>query len=100
MKNKRKEIDMSLINIKVNEDELKRLFIEKLEERFRTLDKDLVFWDTSELKRRTCLSWNTIQDKFFYDPRFLKYKVGGKWLYPAEQTKEFLLQWISEQPRE
>lgn len=56
-----------------------------------------VFWDSKELKRQTCLSWNTIQDKFFFDPAFPKRKVGGKWLYPAKETAAFLEKWLAEQ---
>lgn len=87
-----------MLTVKIDENEVRELYLEKLEEKIREVDAEMVFWDTNELKRRTCLSWNTIQDKFFYDPRFPKYKVGGKWLFPAKETKEFLLTWISEQP--
>jgi phage pi2 protein 07 len=85
-----------MIDIQVDEQELRQLYLEKLEEKMKEVDKDLVFWDSNELKRRTCLSWNTILKEFFYDPRFPKYKVGGKWMYPAEKTKNFLLQWLEE----
>jgi hypothetical protein len=51
-----------------------------------------------ELCRQTCMSENNIKEKFFYDPRFQKYKVGGKWLFPAKETEHFLLTWINEQP--
>lgn len=44
--------------------------------------------------RRTCMSWNTIQKEFFFDPYFPKRRVGGKWYFPAKKTKEFLLDWI------
>lgn len=88
-----------MLNIEIDENEVRDLYLEKLEKKIREVDAEKVFWDTNELKRRTCLSWNTIQDKFFYDPRFPKFKVGGKWLFPAQETKDFLLQWLREQPR-
>ncbi|WAA10813.1 group-specific protein [Fervidibacillus albus] len=88
-----------MIQVEINEQEIKELALEKIEEKLKSVDQELVFWDRKELMRRTCLSWNTIQDKFFFDPRFPKHKVGGKWLFPAQETKEFLLQWIREQPR-
>jgi hypothetical protein len=88
-----------LLNIQIDEQEVKQLAIEKIEELLKDVEKDLVFWDRKELLRRTCLSWNTIQEHFFFDPRFQKHKVGAKWLFPAEATKKFLLQWLSEQGR-
>lgn len=88
-----------MLNIEIDENEVRNLYLEMLEEKIREVDAEMVFWDANELKRRTCLSWNTIQDKFFYDPRFPKFKVGQKWLFPAEETKKFLLQWLREQPR-
>lgn len=86
------------LNIEIDESEIKKLCIAKISEMVESTDVDLVFWDTAELKRRTCLSWNTIQDHFFFDPRFPKRKIGTKWMYPARETREFLVLWLSEQP--
>jgi hypothetical protein len=86
-----------MLNIQVNEQEVRQLYLAKLDEVIKEVDKELVFWDRNELLRRTCLSWNTIQEYFFFDPRFPKYKIGKKWAFPAEETKKFLLQWLSEQ---
>lgn len=86
-----------MLNIQIDEQEVKQLYLQKVEEKLKEVDKELVFWDANELKRRTCMSWNNIQEKFFFDPRFQKYKVGNKWVFPADATKKFLLQWLSEQ---
>lgn len=87
----------SLINIDINEHEVRKMYTQKLEEHIEKMDKELLFWDTKELVKQTRLSWDTIQKEFFYDPRFPKRKVGRKWLFPAKQTKEFLLTWLDEQ---
>lgn len=86
-----------MLDIQINQSEVRRVFLEKLEEKIKEVEVELVFWDTSELKRRTCMSWNTIQSLFFFDPRFEKHKLGGKWYFPAKKTEQFLLQWLSEQ---
>lgn len=88
-----------MLTVNVDENEVRDLVKQKITELVKEVDADLVFWDTAELKRRTCLSWNTIQDQFFFDPRFPKYKVGSKWMFPAKETREFLLKWLSEQPK-
>lgn len=89
----------NLLTVQIDEQEVRQLLLEKIEQKVKEIDAEMVFWDSKELMRRTCLSWNTIQEKFFHDPRFPKFKVGGKWLFPAEETKRFLLQWLHEQPR-
>lgn len=76
-------------------EEVRRQVAEKLKE----ADTELVFWDAKELMRRTCMSWNFIQQQFFFDPRFPKFKIGNKWYFPARETREFLLRWLKEQKR-
>lgn len=85
-----------MIHIQVDEEAIKRMYEEAIEKKVNELDEELVFWDSKELRRRTCLSWNTIQDTFFHDPKFPKAKIGGKWLFPADETKEFLNNWLTE----
>jgi phage pi2 protein 07 len=88
-----------VLNIQIDEQEVRRMLLEKVEEKVKKLDNDLVFWDAKELMRRTGMSWGTIQTEFFFDPRFKKHKVGTKWRFPGEESKKFLLLWLSEQPR-
>lgn len=85
-----------MLNIQIDEQEVRQMLLEKLEEKLKEVDSELVFWDSKELMRRTCMSWNTIQKEFFFDPRFPKFKVGGKWYFPAEEAKKFLLEWLRE----
>ncbi|MCC2248821.1 group-specific protein [Virgibacillus sp. AGTR] len=85
-----------MIHVQVDEEAIKKIYQEAINRRIEELDKELVFWDSNELKRRTCLSWNTIQDTFFHDERFPKVKVGGKWLYPAKEAEKFLIEWMNE----
>nr|WP_154957469.1 group-specific protein [Paenibacillus xylanexedens] len=87
-----------MLSISVDEKEIKKLLKEKVAEILKEADSEYIFWDASELKRRTCMSWNFIQDQFFFDPRFPKRKVGSKWYFPARETREFLEEWLTEQP--
>ncbi|CAF1843360.1 MULTISPECIES: group-specific protein [Bacillus] len=89
-----------MLEVKVNESEIKKLYLEELEKHLNKLDNEMLFWDTDDLIKNTKMCWNTIQEKFFFDPRFPKRKVGRKWMFPAKQTKEFLLEWLLEQPTE
>ncbi|BBH19792.1 hypothetical protein Back11_11370 [Paenibacillus baekrokdamisoli] len=86
-----------MITVNINEVETKELIRQQVADLVKDIDAEMVYWDTNELKRRTCMSWNTIQDLFFFDSRFPKHKIGGKWYFPAKATREFLLVWLSEQ---
>lgn len=88
-----------MIKVEIDEIEVRRMYLEKLKEKMEEVESELVFWDSKELMRRTCMCWNTMQDKFFFDPRFPKFKVGKRWYFPAKETREFLIEWLHEQPR-
>ncbi|WP_308642480.1 group-specific protein [Paenibacillus nuruki] len=88
-----------MLNVQIDEHAIKTLCRETIENLVKEVDAEYVYWDTAELKKRTCMSWNTIQENFFFDNRFLKRKVGGKWYFPAKETREFLTKWLQEQPR-
>ena len=87
----------NLVTINIDKSEILLICREKIEKLLDELDNEYVFWDTAELKKRTCMSWNSIQDTFFFDDRFPKYKIGGKWYYPVKETRSFLEKWLSEQ---
>ncbi|MFS0672035.1 group-specific protein [Ornithinibacillus sp. 179-J 7C1 HS] len=83
-----------MIEIKLDEREVKKIYAEQLEEHFNKLDNEMLFWDSKTLEEKTNLCMNTIKKEFFYDPNFPKHKIGNKWYYPAAKTKQFLLDWI------
>ncbi|MBK5497439.1 group-specific protein [Peribacillus sp. TH14] len=83
-----------MLNVQIDEVEFKKIYLDEIKEKMKEIDVELVFWDARELERRTCMSWNTIQKEFFFDPDFPKRKVGGKWYFPAKETRDFLLVWI------
>lgn len=83
-----------MISVNVDSEKLIQIFQSELRNKLTEIEHSLTFWDTKELKRRTCMSWNTIQDNFFHDKDFPKAKVGGKWYYPARETDEYLVKWF------
>lgn len=85
-----------MLQIQVDENAVKQLYLEAINKKLEEVDADLVFWDTKELKRRTRMSWNTIQDTFFHDQHFPKVKIGGKWYFPAKDCEQFLIKWLNE----
>ncbi|MFF2015024.1 group-specific protein [Paenibacillus sp. NPDC058177] len=90
--------ESALVTINIDKSRVLIICRDEIKKLLNDIDNEYIFWDTRELKKRTCMSWNTIQDTFFFDARFLKHKVGGKWYYPVKETRNFLEQWLSEQP--
>jgi len=88
-----------MIQIQIDENIAEEMFLQEIKKRVNSIQAKLSYWDLNELSRQTCMSIGSIKEKFFFDPRFPKYKVGGKWYMPAAECEAFLLQWIKEQPR-
>ena len=85
-----------MLTVQIDEAEVREEIRRRVAELVKEVDAEYVFWDAKELMRRTCMSWNFIQQQFFFDPRFPKFKVGNKWYFPARETREFLLRWLAE----
>lgn len=88
-----------VIKIQLDEQQLKEIYLDEINKRLKEIDKEISFWDTKELKRQTNMSWNTIQDNFFHDPDFPKFKSGQKWYFPAYECKVFLRNWALKQQK-
>lgn len=87
-----------MLSLQLDEKAIENVFLEELKKRLDRLENKLTFWSMKELCKQTCLSEPTVKEKFFYDERFPKFKVGSKWLFPAAECEKFLLMWIKEQP--
>lgn len=85
-----------VLQVQVNDAEAKQIYLDAIGKKLEEFDASFVFWDSNELKRRTCMSWSSIQDNFFHDKDFPKAKIGGKWYYPAKEVEVFLRNWILE----
>lgn len=86
-----------MLNIQLDEQLIENLFLEELRKHLNQIEHKFTLWDMKELCRQTCMSENTVKEKFFYDNRFPKYKIGGKWYFPAAEAEAFLLMWLREQ---
>lgn len=76
-----------MITVKVDEQVVENLFLQELKKRLDNIEQRKTFWDMKELCRQTCMSDNNIKEKFFFDPRFPKHKIGGKWYFPAKEAE-------------
>lgn len=86
-----------MITIDVDKAQLETVIRKELRKKLNELEHRHTFWDMKELCKQTCMSEPFIKQQFFYDPRFPKYRVGRKWLFPAKAAEEFLLEWLQDQ---
>lgn len=86
-----------MLIVQVDENVIEQRFVEELKKRLDHIEHRKTLWDMKELCHQTSMSENNIKEKFFYDKRFPKYKIGGKWYFPARECEEFLLMWLKEQ---
>lgn len=87
-----------VLTVQLDQQQIESLFLEELKKRLNHIENRYTFWDLKELMRQTNMSENSIKEKFFFDSRFPKHKIGGKWYFPAAECEKFLLMWIKEQP--
>lgn len=78
-----------MIEIKVDSKRLEELYMQEIKQRLYQLDNKTLFWDRKELVKQTKMSWNTIQERFFFHPEFPKFKIGRKWIFPARKVEAF-----------
>lgn len=90
----------SLISVEVDDEKLHQLFIQHIQEHLQNIETEPVFYTMHDLQRITGMSKGFIENTFFHEYRFkqIRRKVGRKWLFPAKETRDFLKQWIQEQP--
>lgn len=88
-----------MISVNVETDAVDEIIRTEIARKLNELTHRHTFWDLKELCRQTNMSEPFIKEHFFYHPKFPKYKVGKKWLMPARETEEFLVQWLKEQKR-
>lgn len=89
----------TLISLEINNIAIEDLAKEEIKKKIHETPNKL-FYDMQDLEHLTSFSKGHIMNTFFYDSRFesIRKKVGAKHVFPAKETKEFLLEWIKEQP--
>ncbi len=83
----------NMLNISLDEDELKKLYLEEVRKRVEEIEEDMFLIDTKELCRMLSLSRPTVEKLFIYNPNFPAMRVGKKWLFNRQQVKEYINRW-------
>lgn len=93
-----------MLNISLDENELKTIYDEALQKRLDSWDKQVqqrlddlenqsMLLDMKELCKRLNLSRPTVEKLFIYDPKFPAIRVGKKWVFNRKEVEEYINRW-------
>lgn len=88
-----------MLNIAIDEVKVEEIVREEAQKKVERAIIQHTLWDMKELSRQVCMSVPFIKQNFFYNEDFPKFKVGSKWLMPAQEANEYVIKWLKRQPR-
>ncbi|MDQ7861123.1 group-specific protein [Peribacillus frigoritolerans] len=77
-----------MISFEIDQELLKELYIQKVEEHLQEIEMEVFFMDSKQLATYLNMSWNTIVSHLLYDERFPKVRLGSKWLFNEKEVKK------------
>lgn len=82
-----------MFNISLDEDELKKLYLDEIRKRVDEIENQMALIDTKELCKMLSLSRPTVEKLFIYNPDFPSMRVGKKWLFNRKEVEEYINRW-------
>ncbi|WP_026567871.1 helix-turn-helix domain-containing protein [Bacillus sp. UNC41MFS5] len=82
-----------MLNISLDENELKKLYLEEVRKRVDEIGEQMMLIDTKELCKMLSLSRPTVEKLFIYNQDFPSMRVGKKWLFPRKEVEEYIKRW-------
>ncbi|CAH0308889.1 helix-turn-helix domain-containing protein [Peribacillus frigoritolerans] len=79
-----------MINFEIDQELLKELYLQKVEEHLQEIEMEVFFMDSKQLATYLNMSWNTIVSHLLYDEKFPKVRLGSKWLFNRKEVQEFM----------
>ncbi|WP_404459350.1 helix-turn-helix domain-containing protein [Sutcliffiella horikoshii] len=82
-----------MLNITLDENELKKLYLEEVRKRVEGIEEQMLLIDIKELCKMLSLSRPTVEKLFIYNPKFPAMRVGKKWLFNRKEVEEYIKRW-------
>jgi excisionase family DNA binding protein len=79
-----------MIHLEIDEEQLKDLYLEKVEEKLEKLEADVFFMNSKQLSAYLNMSWNTIVEHLLYDKEFPSIRLGSKWLFNRKEVERYM----------
>ena len=84
---------MKMVEIKLDDDELKELYLAEVQKRLDEIQLQSFLMDTKQLCKMLSLSWPTVEKLFIRDPNFPKMRIGSKWLFNRKEVEAYIDHW-------
>jgi predicted DNA-binding transcriptional regulator AlpA len=83
----------SMIQITLNEEELKAMYLAEVHKKLEEFEAELILLDSKQLCKMLSLSWPTVQQTFLADPDFPQMRIGTKWVFNKREIQEYIDTW-------
>lgn len=81
---------INMIDININQDELRELAREALQQKLDEIKDDVFFMDSKQLQKFVCMSWNSIVTHLLSDEQFPAIRLGNRWLFPRKEVEAYM----------
>lgn len=85
-----------MLNISLDENELKKVYLEEVRKRVEEIEEQMLLIDTKELCKMLSLSRPTVEKLFINNKEFPSLRVGKKWLFPRKEVEEYIKRWSND----
>lgn len=82
-----------MFEIKVDNEELKRLYLVEVQKRLEEIELQSLLMDTKQLCKMLSLSWPTVEKTFLSDPNFPRLRIGKKWVFNRKEIQTYIDSW-------
>lgn len=88
-----------MLEIKLDDDELKALYLAEVQKRLDKIELQSMLMDTKQLCKMLSLSWPTVEKLFLSDPNFPSTRIGKKWVFNRKQVQDYIDSWSIEKKK-
>lgn len=85
-----------MIQVNFDQEALKALYLEKVEERIKEIEETVFFMNSTQLKKYLNMGWNSIVENFLHDEEFGAIRLGNKWLFNKRQVDAYMQRFYEE----
>ncbi|PIC70635.1 hypothetical protein CSV77_06855 [Sporosarcina sp. P16b] len=85
-----------MITMKVDQEKLKGLYLQKIDEHLQELESVVFFVNSKQLATYLNMSWNKIVTHILYDEEFPKIRLGSKWLFHKKEVGKYMERYNNE----
>lgn len=79
-----------MIQVQINEEELKAMYLKKLDERLQKIEDTVFFMNSKQLTAYLNMSWASVEKHMLHDEDFGAIRLGSKWLFHKKTVDEYM----------